>query len=455
MLRSVILLVLAALGFGLGWWSQPHWGAALGVALSLCVWLLIETAQTGKLMQWLRSGAQAQDASAGGFIGWWGDVAERVRRLVREKDQALSQSENRLQLFLEAIQASPNGVVLLDAEGRIQWCNKTSASHFGLNLERDREQHMTNLLRDPLFVRYIQQGPFQDEIIIEGMQSRLSRPVKIALQLHRYGDKGQSLLLSRDVTALEQAQAMRRDFVANVSHEVRTPLTVLIGFIETLQNLPLDEVERARYLSLMQTQGQRMQHLVGDLLQLSQLEDSPTPSLSDWLDWPAMLLQCQQDAQALSAQLSGAMPASNEPAHAIKLVLTHEAQVCGAQAELQSVVANLLSNAVRYTPAGGAIRIAWRKLQDGRGEISVQDSGVGIAPEHVPRVTERFYRVDRSRSRETGGTGLGLAIVKHAVQRHGGELAVQSELGRGSVFSFTLPAQRVRWGRELAAEHAS
>jgi two-component system, OmpR family, phosphate regulon sensor histidine kinase PhoR len=454
MLRLLLLGLLAAIGLLLGWWLESSSGAAVGLALAFGLWLLLDAWQASKVSRWLRAGARGPAPQTGGSFRFWSDMAERVYRLLREKDQALAQSDQRLQRFLEAIQASPNGVVLLDTDGRISWCNKTASSHFGFDAERDREQYITNLLREPRFVQYVNQGNFQEEVVIEGVQSRVGRPVRVAVQLHSYGDKGQSLLLSRDVTALEQAQVMRRDFVANVSHEIRTPLTVLVGFIETLQTLKLDAADQARYLELMQAQGQRMQHLVGDLLQLSQLEDSPVPSLVDWLPWPALLSQCQQDAQALSAQLRSSA-ATDAPAHAIKLVLTHEAQVCGAQAELQSAVANLLSNAVRYTPAGGAIRVAWRKLPDGSGELSVQDSGIGIAPEHLPRVTERFYRVDRSRSRETGGTGLGLAIVKHAVQRHGGELAAHSELGRGSVFSFTIPPQRVRWGRELASERVT
>jgi two-component system, OmpR family, phosphate regulon sensor histidine kinase PhoR len=453
-LRVLLLLVLASVGCAVGWWVDPHWGDSLGLGVGVALWLLIDALQASSLLHWLRRGALAQPLPANGRFRFWGDIADRVHRMLRDKDQALAQSDKRLERFLEAIQASPNGVVLLSSDGRIGWCNTTANLHFGLNAQRDREQHITNLLREPRFIQYMNQGNYDQEVVVEGLQSSVGRPVRIAVQMHRYGDMGQSLLLSRNVTALEQAQAMRRDFVANVSHEIRTPLTVLVGFIETLQTLSLNEAERERYLELMQTQGQRMQNLVGDLLQLSQLEDSPTPSLSDWVQWPALLKQCQLDAQALSKQLAGST-ATSEPAHRIKLVLTHETEVCGAQAELHSAAANLLSNAVRYTPVGGTIRVAWRKLSDGSGELSVQDSGAGIAPEHLPRITERFYRVDKSRSRETGGTGLGLAIVKHAVQRHGGELTVQSEVGRGSVFSFTLPAQRLRWGRELAGEYAN
>ena len=246
------------------------------------------------------------------------------------------------------------------------------------------------------------------------------------------------MLLSRDVTALEQAEAMRRDFVANVSHEIRTPLTVVAGFIETLQTLPLKKPERDRYLDLMAQQSQRMQTLVDDLLTLSRLEGSPPPGVSEWTATSALFAQAGQEAEALSALVA--------PLHGHKLSFEPgpACEIAGIRNEICSAVSNLVTNAVRYTPEAGTIRVAWTALPDGRGEFSVRDSGPGIAPEHLPRLTERFYRVDRSRSRESGGTGLGLAIVKHVVQRHGAELRIDSRPGNGSCFSIVFPAARVR-----------
>jgi two-component system phosphate regulon sensor histidine kinase PhoR len=227
---------------------------------------------------------------------------------------------------------------------------------------------------------------------------------------------------------------MRRDFVANVSHEIRTPLTVLAGFIETMSNLSLTEVERRRVLSLMGQQAQRMQTLVNDLLTLAALEGSPRPPPDRWVSLGPLLAQVHADAAALSAGR-----------HRIGFDTVDAVQIAGSENELASAIANLVNNAVRYTPEGGSVDLAWRLLADGAGEISVTDTGIGIEREHLPRLTERFYRVDGSRSRETGGTGLGLSIVKHVVQRHGGELDIQSEPGKGSRFRLVFPSARVRY----------
>jgi two-component system phosphate regulon sensor histidine kinase PhoR len=248
------------------------------------------------------------------------------------------------------------------------------------------------------------------------------------------------LLLSRDITALEQAEVMRRDFVANVSHEIRTPLTVLGGFVETLQTLPLSEAESQRYLSLMAQQADRMQTLVSDLLTLSRLEGSPIPGAGEWLSVTQVMRQLELDGRALSSVLN---PSAERP-QVIFFDSPLAGAVAGVPSELISAMSNLVSNAIRYTPAGGEIRVSWRGLPDARAEFSVSDTGPGIASEHLPRLTERFYRVDRSRSRDTGGTGLGLAIVKHVCQRHGAKLKIESVLGKGSIFSIIFPAERVQ-----------
>jgi two-component system phosphate regulon sensor histidine kinase PhoR len=239
----------------------------------------------------------------------------------------------------------------------------------------------------------------------------------------------------------EQAEAMRRDFVANVSHEIRTPLTVLSGFVETLQTLPLEAAERARYLDLMAQQASRMQSLVNDLLMLSRLEGSPLPGAAEWSSVPTLMSQLEQEGRALSAVLN---PPITGPAQQLVFEPAPRCELAGTAPELHSALSNLVSNAVRYTPAGGQVRCGWLQHPDGRSEFFVQDSGPGVAPEHIPRLTERFYRVDRSRSRDTGGTGLGLAIVKHVAQRHGAELKIESVLGKGSRFALVFPASRVR-----------
>jgi len=264
----------------------------------------------------------------------------------------------------------------------------------------------------------------------------ISQRLRLSAQLYPYG-AGQQLLLTRDITALLQAEAMRRDFVANVSHEIRTPLAVLAGFVETLQSLPLPPEQQQQYLGLMSVQASRMQTLVSDLLTLSQLEGSPPPNPSEKVELAPFMAQIEADARALSA-LQGD---TGSPVHALLFAPSPAWTLLGSQTELQSAVSNLVSNAVRYTPAGGRIEAGW-SVQGEELVMAVRDTGPGIAPEHLPRLSERFYRVDRSRSRETGGTGLGLAITKHVAQRHGGALRIESQLGVGSTFMLVLPISR-------------
>ena len=423
----------AGLGFALWPLEDPFKGALLGSILAGAVWVLIDLRRGSNLLRWLRAGTAARMPE---LPGLWGEAGTRMRALLKACEQQVAQSETRLAEFLAAIQTSPNGVVLLDAQGRIEWCNRTAAEHFGFDPQRDLGQHLGNLLRDPAFAAYQAAHDFSQAVVIPGPRSTVSRPVRLSVDLHGYGD-GRKLLLSRDVTALEQAEAMRRDFVANVSHEIRTPLTVLGGFVETLQTLQLKPEEQQRYLALMAQQAHRMHLLVSDLLTLSRLEGSPPPPLEEWHPVQELMDDCERDARALSALLAS-------PEHALHLSTVGSSELAGARSELLSAMSNLVSNAVRYTPAGGRIDVAWHTLPDGRAEFSVQDAGPGIAPEHLPRLTERFYRVDRSRARETGGTGLGLAIVKHVAQRHGAELKIESTPGQGSRFALQFPAVRLR-----------
>jgi two-component system phosphate regulon sensor histidine kinase PhoR len=291
---------------------------------------------------------------------------------------------------------------------------------------------VTNLVRSPLFVNYLQSGTYDEAVTFPNSRG----PGTLSVFIRPYGE-GMKLVLSQDITERERADAMRRDFVANVSHEIRTPLTVLSGFIETMNNLPLTEVERKRVLTLMSQQTARMQTLVSDLLTLAQLEGSPRPSADRWVAVSKLLSHVESDARTLS---QGRHKLSFGGGPDLSAVL-----IAGAEGELLSALANLVNNAVRYTPEGGSIEVAWRVLEDGSGEFAVTDTGIGIDREHLPRLTERFYRVDGSRSRDTGGTGLGLSIVKHVVQRHGGELSIESEPGKGSSFRIVFPAARVRY----------
>jgi two-component system phosphate regulon sensor histidine kinase PhoR len=421
-----------ALATALFGWHLAGEGAWLGAVL----WLALDAWRALRLLTLLRNDASGLPSRGPGM---WGELAERIRKQLRDREQQTRQAEERLQEFLAAIQASPNGVVLLDEKGRIEWCNQTAASQFGIDAERDLLQHLANLVRDPAFVAYLASWNYSRDVVIDASpqtEAHRRQPRRLSVQVHPYAGN-RRMLLTRDITSLEQAEAMRRDFVANVSHEIRTPLTVLAGFVETLQNLPLDAEERARYLVLMGQQSHRMETLVNDLLTLSRLEGSAAPPATQWTRVRALLAQCEDEGRGLSSRLAS-------QGHRLSFTMEADSEIAGAPTELQSAMSNLLSNAIRYTPGGGEVAVTWRLLPDGRGEYAVRDSGPGIAAEHIPRLTERFYRIDRSRSRETGGTGLGLAIVKHIAQRHGTELRIESTVGKGSRFALLFPVTRLR-----------
>ena len=440
--RLLSFALFQGLGAVFGWWFITTFvpdASGVAVPMLLCaaiasyLWHVLDVALGMRVLQWLSEGAPLPPPV--GF-GLWREVSDRMRRLARLRERVVQQRDDRFQDFLAAMQASPNGVVLLDADLRIEWCNQSAQSHFGLDVKRDLLQHFGNLVRDPGFAAYLATGDFQNDVLMPGRSSTSSKPVRLSVHMQPYGE-GRTLLLSRDVTAVEQAEAMRRDFVANVSHEIRTPLTVMAGFVETLQSLNLSEQEHARYLDLMAQQAERMQSLVSDLLTLSRLEGSPLPSVQEWVPMASIFQQCRQEVTELSRMLWG-QPQPLEFDIALGIF------VAGSAAELHSAALNLISNAVRYTPAGKGIFVHWSANEDGGAHFSVRDEGVGIAAEHIPRLTERFYRVDRSRSRETGGTGLGLAIVKHVAQRHGAELTIVSQPGQGATFTVRFPGSRVR-----------
>lgn len=433
------LLFLGAGGAG-GWWLGGNRAAQAGLAAGAALWFVFETERGLRVLRWLRRGAAAPAPRLGGL---WGEACDRMQRALSQRERELDQARRRLDEFLSAIQSSPNGVVLLDGQGRIEWFNDTAAAQFGFDPQRDLQQHIVNLVREPNFSAAYQGRKYGEDVVIAGPGSNAARPVKLSVRLHPYGE-GRLLVLARDVTAVEQAEVMRRDFVANVSHEIRTPLTVLTGFVETLQNLDLSAGERARYLELMAQQARRMQTLVADLLTLSRLEGSPLPGAGEWTPLASLLGQCEQEARSLAAALGKTVE--------IQFAPSPPARIGGAASELLSAFSNLVTNAVRYTPDGGSVTVRAQVLEGGRLEFAVRDTGPGIAAEHLPRLTERFYRIDRSRSRETGGTGLGLAIVKHVVQRHGGELNIESRPGAGSTFAIELPAARVRIERVEALQ---
>jgi len=436
MIVSVFLLLLGVLVVAVpGWFLGGGLGAWMAVSSVLLAHAVVLIWRIHRLDQWLSAPQLSLDPP---WQGIWLEMASRIQRFIRHQEKQAALHEKRLKDFLLAIQASPNGVVLLDEASRIEWCNDTAASHLGLDAKKDRMQHIVHLVRDPVFAKYFAQDGHSAEAIIEGRSSSVINAKKLSVQLHAYGE-GRSLLLTRDITALAQAEAMRRDFVANVSHEIRTPLTVLSGFVETLQSIPLDVSETQHYLQLMSVQSDRMQALVADLLTLSQLEGSQPPGIQEKVHLQPLMADIHADAMALTELLASK---GQGPTHQLVMDAVPEVALLGSRSELVSAVSNLVNNAIRYTPLGGSIHLQWLLTPEGA-VFAVKDSGPGIAAEHLPRLSERFYRVDRSRSRETGGTGLGLAITKHVMQRHGGELRIESVVGQGSTFKLCLPASRV------------
>jgi two-component system phosphate regulon sensor histidine kinase PhoR len=423
--RAIVALVLLAV-------LCSAFGAFAGVkaALILAVVMLVvqsffTTFHTQRLWRLLDAPAYGEVPSAPGI---WGEIYYRLHKVAKQWYAQVRQVEQQHSRFIQAIQASPNGVAMLDDHDQIEWCNAISEEHFGLDAKRDLRQHITHLVRQPEFVRYLNSHHYDEMLVMRGMGDK--RQNVLSVQVFAYGEN-RKLVLSADITELERTDSMRRDFVANVSHELKTPLTVLSGFLETMRELPLAEKERARYLELMEQQASRMRHIVDDLLALAKLEGDAKPPNDQVVDMRAVLRHLRADAESLSG----------EEHHGITFEVDERLTITGIETEILSALGNLVTNAIRYTPAGGTIRVDWH-LVGGGAVFSVTDSGFGIPAADIPRLTERFYRVDRSRSRDTGGTGLGLAIVKHVLQRHDAVLDVKSDEGRGSTFTVRFSAQR-------------
>lgn len=425
--RLTILVSLLVLVVGGLYLFVSPLSAALVLVAVLVVVLGYYLYQIQRLWRVLDAPVYGEIPSA---LGLWGDVYYRLHRLAKRWRTQVLQVEEQHHRFIQAMQASPNGVLMLDDQDQIEWCNAGAETHFGLNAQRDLQQRMTHLVRAPDFARYMTLQRFDEPLVLRDAGSHQQSVIQI--EVYPYGDQ-RKLVLSRDITKLENTESMRRDFVANVSHELKTPLTVLHGFLETVRDLPLSAEERTRYLGLMHAQALRMQHLVENLLVLARLEGDSEPPVFDVVSMAPVMQQLQYEAEALSAGR-----------HVIKMTCAEGIDVRGAELELCSAFGNLVANAVRYTPQGERIHIDLR-VEASRVVFEVADTGPGIASDHLPRLTERFYRVDRSRSRsagDTGGTGLGLAIVKHVVSRHQGELDIHSEEGRGSRFIIRFPAER-------------
>ncbi|WP_312416819.1 phosphate regulon sensor histidine kinase PhoR [Pseudescherichia sp.] len=327
--------------------------------------------------------------------------------------------------FRSGAESLPDAVVLTTEEGVIFWCNGLAQQLLGLRWPDDNGQNILNLLRYPEFTQYLKQQAF-------------SRPLNLVLNNGRHLEirvmpysEQQLLMVARDVTQMHQLEGARRNFFANVSHELRTPLTVLQGYLEMMQEQTLAGATREKALHTMREQTSRMEGLVKQLLTLSKIEASPIQVLDEIIDVPMMLRVVEREALTLSQQK-----------HTFEFHVDNVLKVLGSDEQMRSAISNLVYNAVNHTPAGTHITVNWQRVEGGA-EFSVEDNGPGITAEHIPRLTERFYRVDKARSRQTGGSGLGLAIVKHAVNHHDSRLEIASEPGKGTRFSFTLPERLI------------
>lgn len=429
----VSLVLLALIGVIVGLFAGLTAALVFGLGMLLAQ-SFFGTFHTQRLWRLLDAPVYGEVPSAPGI---WGEIYYRLHKLAKQWHAQVRQVEQQHSRFIQAIQASPNGVAMLDDHDQIEWCNAITEAHFGIDAKRDLRQHITNLVRHPDFVRYLNSQHYDEMLVMRGMGG--ARQNVVAVQVFPYGEN-RKLLLTQDITELERTDSMRRDFVANVSHELKTPLTVLSGFLETMRELPLGEDERTRYLELMEQQASRMRHIVTDLLVLAKLEGESKPAADGVIDMRSLFDHLQDDAETLSGGH-----------HQITFSIDDTLAVAGAQTKIFSEFANLVTNAIRYTPEGGRIAVSWQR-EGGEGVFSVTDSGLGIPAAELPRLTERFYRVDRSRSRDTGGTGLGLAIVKHVLQRHDAHLAIQSEEGRGSTFSAHFPAMRTVTSKPATSE---
>jgi len=437
--RSVTAVALVSC-VGLVLWPIFGGTAALLIYVPLLLAILFHhSSQLTALHRWLKD--PRLETLPQGHLEWE-EIFAALARLLRRRTHIESRLSAALERFQQAGAALPEGVIILDETDTITWCNPKAEYYFGLSNQRDRGQQVTYLVRNPQFVEYLETRNFREPLLVR--LKREDQELSLSIQLVPYG-ASEKLLLCRDITRWERMETTRRDFVANVSHELRTPLTVLSGFLETLTDTPEPDPDlRLRSVELMAEQAQRMHRLVEDLLTLSRLESAQYPLREEFVDVPRLVRDLFAEAQSMSAGK-----------HRLSLRTDNVSGLHGSTEELRSAFSNLISNAVRYTPERKTIEVAWT-TRGVEPAFVVRDEGIGIEPHHIPRLTERFYRVDRGRSRASGGTGLGLAIVKHVLSRHQAHLEVTSVPGAGSSFAAVFPGGRAaRRDTEPASDEAA
>lgn len=419
-----LMIALLGLSLLLGWLvGFPLYGLLVGMMLYLG-WTLV---QTKRLLRWL---AQSDtDCEAPDSVGLWGNIFDGLNRLQKQHIKHRSGLHERLQRVQQSANAMRDGVLMTDSRGALEWWNGSAGYLLNLRDGTDQGQLIQNLIRLPAFIHYFEQKQYQQPLELNApSRGHLHLQIQISL----FGDNDR-LLLIKDVTRLYQLEQMRRDFVSNLSHEMRTPLTVISGYLEILKDHD-DDVPATWKLALSTMAGQsaRMEALVADLILLSKIETGDRNLHEDTVDAGALLRQVCDDAAALSG----------DKQHQIELTVDGPTAIRGDLSQLRSAISNLVFNAVKYTPAQGQIRVRWSAGEQGP-LLTVEDNGAGIDSTHIPRLTERFYRADPSRHKDTGGTGLGLAIVKHVLLNHDGQLLISSSLGKGSIFSCQFPPERI------------
>ncbi|TLY64966.1 MAG: phosphate regulon sensor histidine kinase PhoR [Gammaproteobacteria bacterium] len=423
------LLGTVLIGFSAGWLLGSPWG---GLACALGLHLGWQLANLFRLEWWLRHRSYAEPPDVGGV---WGEIIAQIVRLHRRKRFHKQRFVQLMRQLQHSTAALPNGVVILNAQREIVWFNLMAARLLDLRRSADLGLRIENLLREPEFKRYLEARDYSNPVVI---RPATAEDCYLSLQVVPYGD-GQQLMLVSDVSRQMRLEAVRRDFVANASHELRSPLTVITGYLETLCQDPALDRDLQGPVAEMRRQAERMTGIIRDLLELSRLEETDEVGGGQPLDVAALTSLLRKDVLA-------------RPVHPrdVRVRIDSDSQLIGDEPEIHSAFSNLVDNAAKYTPPEGSIEMRWWVDENG-GHFAVTDTGMGIPPEHIPRLTERFYRVDAGRSRATGGSGLGLAIVKHVLQRHGAELEVRSTLGSGSTFVCHFPPERVQPARAVLA----
>lgn len=419
MVYVIVLLCLAI-------WAHEGILAALSLwGIGVTLYLGLHLLRQSQLLDWLKSPNNKTLPSASGH---WQAIFDTLRNFVQRHQLQAFELSNSMSRFKNAVSVLPDGVVIFNQNQQVEWCNPAAESQLGLNLWRDQDHKLNAGVHHPEAVNYLEAEQYDEPLKIK---SRLHPDKDIELRVYTFGAQ-QKIMVCQDVSQTQKLDAMRRDFIANVSHELRTPLTVVGGFLETLHDIPgAVSQQYLHHIELMEQQTQRMRSLVEDLLTLSRIESDANVPEDNEINMQGLLERILNNAQGLSL---GKHKITHDIASNLRLI--------GAEDEIYSACSNLLNNAIRYTPEKGHIHVTWKAVDD-CAAYSVMDTGIGIPKEHVRRITERFYRVDKSRSRDTGGTGLGLSIVKHILVRHQAQLKIDSVEYEGSTFSMVFPKERV------------